>query len=141
MKFKFNPDKTNVARLIERNPKMLLANMTIGQFVEKPSEIPDQAIRPGTYLIRYGKGQASEFEYISSLEKWFSKGRVYVQYGYNPDWHTLPCLTDSELEAMRKVGNKLTIEWQRVLVAYDEMRSREQHRRRARLHVRKILSK
>lgn len=140
-RFKFNPYRRRIALSIERDPKRFLSNTALGKFVEKPAEIPESAVRPGTYLVRYGKGHANEYEFVESIQRWFDKGRVYLEYGQNLDWITLPCLRDHEYEAMKQISYMLSPEWQRIYIAMRREREGKQIRRQSRVAARAILGK
>lgn len=125
MRFKYSPTKRRLAAMLKAHKKL---PPHLGKVVHKPDEIPDSAVRPGTFLVRFGKGDAREFEYISETKQWIDIGKVYYRYGKPMQWWTSPFITPSEFKAMEKIPHMLKDQWQLAYIHEVERRQRRINR-------------
>lgn len=123
MRFKYSP-KPLIGKTLTANPQ----SIQFQGVVDKPVEIPDSAVRSGRYLVRFGKGDAREYEYISELNVWIDRGKVYYRYGKPFEWETFLFITPSEFEAMSKIPHMLKDEWALAYINEEERRMKRKRR-------------
>lgn len=93
MRFKFKHLKFKS----NKSPKMVAIYLNDYTEIQKPNEIPDEAIREGKYMISLGKGISKEIVYLQSVDKWLfvndiDTTNIYQMY----EWYDIPNLSKKE---------------------------------------------
>lgn len=138
-KFKFDPDDTSFANHVNFMYEFNSPNwndisdddLQSYKIVPKPEEIPDEAIRVGTYAIRH-KGYVQEYEYWNSL--WIKKSE-WNDYIVISQWELFPKLPHKEYVKMRSIPwKRLNKKWQGYVFGYFQWLDIHEMKRNMHLH-------